>query len=567
MAAHPVRAAAHGRERLRPAGRAAGAPRHRRRRAGVGGHRARVADPRDDRDRVHRRRPLGDREPARVEGRRRAARDRRLRNGVLVAHVSAELPDRRREGRPVVRGRARRASAGPGHRERGRGARPHAGPHDHRGGCRDRAPARAAARAGVRSRAGLPLRPSAAARRDHQPHPHRAGLVTLAGVQALDGVKVVDLATVLAGPGLARHLADFGAEVVKVERPEGDTTRGMGWRDPRDDETLMWKIVGRGKRTVVLDLKTPDGVEAMLALCDWADVAVENMRPGTMERLGLGPGVLHARNPGLVLVRVTGFGQEGPYARRPGFATIAEAMSGLAGLSGEPDGAPLLPPIALTDEITALAGAFAAMVALRHRDRTGEGQVVDVSLLDTMLQMMGPLPAAYAALGYVQPRLGSGIPYSTPRGTYRCSDGVWVAVSASSESVARRVLELFGIADDPRFATFADRMTHRDALEQAAAAWIGGRPSADVLAAFESAQAAIAPVYSMADVVADRHLEERGSLVEVDGVLMQGPAARLSRTPAHIRHAGRPVGSDTEAVLRELGLAPPEREPPRGGSE
>jgi crotonobetainyl-CoA:carnitine CoA-transferase CaiB-like acyl-CoA transferase len=401
-------------------------------------------------------------------------------------------------------------------------------------------------------------------------------------VRALDGLKVVDLATVLAGPGVTRHLADFGADVVKVEGPNGDTTRDMGWRDPRDGQTLMWKIVGRGKRTVMLDLKSSSGLDAMLRLAEWADVVVENMRPGTIERLGLGPDVLLDRNPGLVLVRVSGFGQEGPYARRPGFATIAEAMSGLAGLSGEPDGAPLLPPIALTDEITALAGAFATLVALRHRDRTGEGQVVDVSLLDSVLQMMGPLPAAYAATGYLQPRLGSGIPYSTPRGTYRCADGVWVAVSASSESVARRVLELFGIADDPRFASFGDRMAHRDALERAAVEWIGARPSGEVLTAFEEAQAAIAPVYSMADLVADPHVRERGSLIEVDGVLMQAPVARLSRTPGHIRHAGRLPGADTDAVLRELGLEPggneapgsegygsgpePGREPPRGGS-
>jgi crotonobetainyl-CoA:carnitine CoA-transferase CaiB-like acyl-CoA transferase len=316
----------------------------------------------------------------------------------------------------------------------------------------------------------------------------------------------------------------------------------------------------------------------MLRLAEWADVVVENMRPGTLERLGLGPDVLQSRNPGLVLVRVSGFGQDGPYARRPGFATIAEAMSGLAGLMGEPDGAPLLPPIALTDEITALAGAFATMVALRHRDRTGEGQVVDVNLLESVLQMMGPLPAAYATHGYLQPRLGSGIPYSTPRGTYRCADGVWVAVSSSSDSVARRVLEVLGIADDARFATFGARMEHRDELERAAGEWIAARPSSEVLAAFEQAEAAIAPVYSMADVVADPHVKERAALVEVDGVLMQAPVARLSRTPGQIRHAGRMPGADTDAVLRELGLLdshePVEtevtetgREPPRGGSE
>ncbi|HEY7138408.1 MAG TPA: CoA transferase [Acidimicrobiia bacterium] len=405
-------------------------------------------------------------------------------------------------------------------------------------------------------------------------------------MQALAGLKVVDLSTVLAGPGIGRHLADFGAEVVKVEGPGGDTTRNMGWRDPRDGQTLMWKLVGRGKRVVSLDLKSGTGREALGRLADWADVLIENMRPGTLERLGFGPDVLTARNPRLVVVRVSGFGQEGPYARRPGFATIAEAMSGLSDLSGEPDGAPLLPPIALTDEVTALAGAFATMVALRHRDATGEGQVVDVSLLETVLQLMGPLPAAYAAHGYLQPRLGSGIPYSTPRGTYRCADGVWVAISASSDTVAARVLALLGLADDARFATFESRMQHRDDLERATAAWIAQRASDVVLAEFDRVEAAIARVNTMADVVADPHIRERGVLVDVDGVLMQSPVARLSRTPAHIRHAGRPAGSDTDAVLRELGLADadgaPEpcardaardgqtvsgREPPRGGSE
>lgn len=386
-------------------------------------------------------------------------------------------------------------------------------------------------------------------------------------VQALAGVKVLDMASVFAAPGAARHLADFGADVVKVEPPAGDTTRHMGWRDPRDGESLMWKIVGRNKRAVVLDLKTDAGMDALLRLVEWADVLVENMRPGTLERLGLAPDTLLARNPGLVVLRVSGFGQDGPYARRPGFATIAEAMSGFAGLSGEPDGAPLLPPIALTDEITALAGAFAVMVALHHRDRTGDGQVVDVNLLETMLQTMGALPAAYASLGYLQPRLGAGIPYSTPRGTYRCADGVWVAVSTSTDSVARRVTELLGVAHDERFATFAGRIEHREELEQLARDWIAKRPSSEVLDAFERAEAAIAPVYSMADVVADPHVRARQALVEVDGVLMQAPVARLSRTPARIRHAGRPLGADTAEVLDVLDAPDSGREPSRGGSE
>src|SRR6185503_19192789 len=244
-----------------------------------------------------------------------------------------------------------------------------------------------------------------------------------------------------------------------------------------------------------------------------------------------------ARNPGLVLLRVTGFGQDGPYAQRPGFATMAEAMSGFAAINGEPDGPPLLPPIALTDEVAALAGAFAVMVALRHRDRGGEGQVIDVNLLESMLQMMSALPSASAHLGYEQPRLGSGIPYTVPRGTYRCSDGVWIAISTSAESVAHRVLELIGIGGDPRFASFEGRAAHREELDAIVSRWIADRPSAEVFAAFEGAEAAIAPVYRMGDLLADPHVIERDVVIEVDGVRMQGATARLSRTPAVVRHA------------------------------
>jgi crotonobetainyl-CoA:carnitine CoA-transferase CaiB-like acyl-CoA transferase len=370
--------------------------------------------------------------------------------------------------------------------------------------------------------------------------------------QALAGLKVIDMATVFAGPGAARHLADFGADVVKVEAPEGDGVRRMGWFPPEGGDSYTWKLLGRNKRAVVLDLKTTDGRDALLRLAESADVLVENFRPGTIERLGLGPDVLLARNPRLVVLRVTGFGQDGPYASKPGFATIAEAMSGFAAINGEPDGAPLLPPIALTDEVTALAGAFAVMVALRERDRSGQGQVVDVNLLESMLQMMSALPAAAAHLDYDQPRLGSGIPYSVPRGTYCCADGRWIAISTSSESVAHRVLALLGIADDPRFATFESRAAHREELDSVVAAWVGARSSEEVLAAFDAAQAAIGPVYSMRDLMADPHVLERSVFVDVDGVVMQAPVARLSRTPGEVRHAGRALGADTEQVLDEL---------------
>jgi crotonobetainyl-CoA:carnitine CoA-transferase CaiB-like acyl-CoA transferase len=365
----------------------------------------------------------------------------------------------------------------------------------------------------------------------------------------LADLRVVDCATVVAGPGCARYLADFGADVIKVERPDGgDTTRAMGWRDPSDDVALWWKLAGRGKRSVVLDLKDPGGLAAMRRLCATADVLIENFRPGTLERLGLHPDDLLAANPRLVVTRVSGFGQDGPYADRPGFATLAEAMSGFAAINGEPDGAPLLPPIALTDEVTALVAAFATMVAVH----SGQGQVVDVNLLESLFQLMGPLISAHHLLGYAQPRLGSGIPYSVPRGTYRTADDRWVAISTSAESVAARVMALVGAGDDERFATFAGRIAHREEVDALVADWVGARDHDTVLAAFADAEAAIAPVMTMADIAGDPHYAERGSIVEVDGVPMQGLIARLSATPGAIRWAGRPLGVDTDAVLGEL---------------
>ncbi len=356
----------------------------------------------------------------------------------------------------------------------------------------------------------------------------------------LRGVRVLDLATVIAGPGAARYLADYGADVLKIERPDGgDSTRGMGAPDPADGTSLYWKLVSRNKRCATIDLKSDDGRATLLSLVADAHVVIENFRPGTLERLGLGPDVLLARNPRLVITRVTGFGQDGPYAGRPGFATIAEAMSGFASLNGEPDGGPLLPPIALTDEVTALAAAFATMTALW----SGVGQVVDVNLLESLFQCMGPLASAYAATGYLQPRLGSGIPYSVPRGTWRCSDGKWVAVSTSAESVAARVMELIGLGDRMDLATFNGRIAARDELDQRMAEWCGARTLPEVLDAFEAAHAAAAPVYDMADIATDPHYAHRGAIVDVDGVRMQGLIAQLSATPGAVRWAGPALGA------------------------
>ncbi|MFT6391951.1 MAG: crotonobetainyl-CoA:carnitine CoA-transferase CaiB-like acyl-CoA transferase [Ilumatobacter sp.] len=352
------------------------------------------------------------------------------------------------------------------------------------------------------------------------------------------------MSTVIAGPNCARYLADFGADVIKVERPGGDSLRNMAWRDPRDGTGLWWKLANRNKRTVVLDLKDEADRDVFLGLIDEADVLVENSRPGTMERIGLGPDVLLQRRPSLVMTRVSGFGQTGPYATRPGFATIAEAMSGFAALNGEPEGAPLLPPIALTDEVTALAAAFATMVALH----SGVGQVVDANLLETMFHLMGPLVSLYGLSGEQQPRLGAGLPYTVPRGTYRCTDEKWVAISSSSDSVAARVMELIGVAHDERFATFSGRSQHRDELEALMTAWCAERTQDAVLTAFTEAEAAIGPVMDMEDIANDPHYAQRGAIENLDGTPMQSMIARLSATPGALRWAGRELDADGDEI-------------------
>ena len=357
----------------------------------------------------------------------------------------------------------------------------------------------------------------------------------------LADLKVVDISTIFAGPHCGRYLADFGADVVKVEQPSGDSSRNIGWR-AADGETLWWKLANRGKRAITLDLKDEDDLETLKRMLSVSDVLVENLRPGKLEALGLIPDELIATNPKLTITRVTGFGQSGPYRDRPGFATLAEAMSGFSSMSGEAGGAPLLPPIALTDEVTGLAAAFATMVAVH----AGGGQTVDVNLLETMMQIMGPLISAWHTEGYLQPRLGSGIAYSVPRGTYQASDGGWIAVSTSSDALAQRVMELIGVGDDERFQTFDGRIANREEVDRLMAEWVRQRTLSEALESFEAAQAAAAPVLNVGELSSDRHVAERGSLVEVDGVVMQSLIAQLSKTPGRVRWAGRSLGADNE---------------------
>jgi len=373
----------------------------------------------------------------------------------------------------------------------------------------------------------------------------------------LADVRVLDVSTLFAGPLAATFLGDFGADVIKVEHPrKPDAARNHG--PAKDGVNLWWKTLGRNKRTVTVDLAEPAGAELLLALTREADVLVENFRPGTLERWGLGPEELHAVNPRLVLARVTAFGQFGPYASRPGFGTLAEAMSGFAALTGEPDGPPTLPPFGLADGIAALATAYAIMIALR----AGVGQVIDTAIIEPILMLLGGQVTAYDQLGVVQPRTGNRSVNNAPRNVYRTLDGAWLAVSTSSQSIAERVMRLVGrpdVVDEPWFASGHQRAQHADELDAAVSTWIAARPAGEVVAEFEKAQAAVARVNDVRGVLADPQYQALGTVQTVDDeelgpVRMQNVMFRMSETPGRIRWPGRPHGADTDEVLASIGV-------------
>ena len=379
-------------------------------------------------------------------------------------------------------------------------------------------------------------------------------------MSALEGLRVVDASTLFAGPMAAMHLGDMGAEVVKVEHPSRpDPARGHG--PSKDGQNLWWKTLGRNKRTVAIDLHTDGGRDAFLRLARRADVVIENFRPGTLERWGLDYAALSADNPGLILARVTGFGQIGPYNRRPGFGTLAEAMSGFASSTGEPDGPPTLPPFGLADGIASLATAYAIMVALHARHRDGKGQEVDVAIIEPILAMLGPQITRWDQLGTVQPRTGNRSVNNAPRNAYRTADGSWVAVSTSAQSIAERVVALVGrseLADEEWFSTGAGRAEHADLLDEAVGGWIGRHSRDEVVAAFEQAEAAVAPIYDPSDIVADPQFNALGTIHRIHDddlgdMAMQGPLFRLSRDDATIAFTGRAHGADTDDVMGDLG--------------
>ncbi len=377
----------------------------------------------------------------------------------------------------------------------------------------------------------------------------------------LEGLRVIEFATIVAGPSTGKYLADFGAEVVKVEHPKtGDTTRNLGFKD--SGVALWWKIVGRNKKPVTLNLSHPQGQEIARRLCADADVLIENFRPGTLERWGLGPDVLAGTNPRLVVLRISGFGQTGPYAHKPGFGTLAESISGVAHVSGFPDGPPMLPSIALADEVAGLVGAYAVMTALHERERSGRGQVIDASLYESLFQITGPLVAAYDRLGVVMGRIGNRIAYSAPRNAYRTSDDRWVGVSGTAQSVTERLFRAIGrpeLIADPRFATNNDRLAHIEELDDVIGSWISSHTLDEVMEAFEREEAAAAPIYDASQIAADPQYAARETIVTVDDdelgpMRMQNVTPRLSRTPGRIRHAGLPLGAANEEVYGKLGI-------------
>tara|TARA_Y100001934_G_scaffold55960_1_gene69046 strand:- start:1062 stop:2267 length:1206 start_codon:yes stop_codon:yes gene_type:complete len=387
--------------------------------------------------------------------------------------------------------------------------------------------------------------------------------MTTPSKHALNGIRVIDAATVIAGPTIGMLLGDFGADVIKVEHPRGDVLRTTGAQ--KDDVGLWFKMANRNKRCVTLCLSKPKGADLFKEMIKNTDVLIENFRTGTMENWGLGWEDLKAINPRLVMVRVTGFGQTGPYKKRPGFGTVAEVFSGFANITGEKDGPPTLPNFGLADGIAAAYGTFATMFALYHRDAQGsdEGQFIDLSIYEPIFQVLGPQPLAYDQLGVIAQRMGNRSDNNAPRNTYETRDGKWVAISTNSPAIVTRVLTLCGGADaanDPRFQTPAGRVEHIEEVDGMVADWIKQRDQKEVLAAFEEAEAAIGPAYDIAQIFDDPQYQARNDIVALDDedlgqIRMTGAFPVMSETPAAIRHAGPRKGQHNDDIYKgELGL-------------
>ena len=379
----------------------------------------------------------------------------------------------------------------------------------------------------------------------------------------LRGLRVVDMSRLVAGNTLTQMLGDFGADVVKVEPPTGDTLRA--WKVRGIDTN--WKILGRGKRSLCLDFRHAEAKGVLERLAASADVLVESFRPGTLEEMGLAPERLLAGNPKLILVRISGWGQDGPYRRRPGFGTLVEGMSGFASMNGFEDREPLLPPMYLADSVAGLQGVGAVMIALREVEvNGGSGQVIDLPLLDPLFTILGPQAANYQLTGEPKPRTGNRSTNSAPRNAYQTKDGRWVCLSASTQGMTERLLRSIDRADlidDPRFRTNADRLRNYEELDAVIAAFIAERTQDENVAFFDAAEVTIGPIYDISQIVNDPHVRARGLLRDVPDAdmgtfPMHAVAVRLSETPGLIENPAPRLGEHTDEVMDEIGYSPAE---------
>jgi formyl-CoA transferase len=383
------------------------------------------------------------------------------------------------------------------------------------------------------------------------------------GAGPLAGLKVLELGQLIAGPFAARTLADFGAEVIKIETPDGgDPLRK--WRLLKDGTSVWWQVQSRNKRSLALDLREAEGQAVVRQLAAEADVLIENFRPGAMEGWGLGPDALLAANPRLVMLRISGYGQSGPYRNRPGFGVVAEAMGGLRHLTGEPGRVPVRVGVSIGDTLAALHGVIGVLLALHHRNASGRGQVIDVALYEAVFNCMESLLPEYAAFGAVRGPAGSALPGIAPTNAYRCQDGAYALIAGNGDSIFRRLMTLIGredLANDPALADNAGRVARGAELDAAIGAWTAQRPVDDVLAALAQAAVPAGRIYTIADIAADPHYQARGMLQQVrmdDGstLAVPGVVPKLSLTPGGHRRNAPTLGQDTDAVLREIGLTP-----------
>lgn len=375
----------------------------------------------------------------------------------------------------------------------------------------------------------------------------------------LSGIRVLDLSRLVAGNMVSLQLADHGAEVIKIEDPKiGDPLRA--WRVK--GMSLHWKVYARNKKSLALSLRPREGRDLLLDLAATSQVLIENFRPGTLEEMGIGPEQLHARNPKLIIVRVSGFGQDGPYRDRPGFGTLVEAMSGFASKNGYGDRPPVLPPLALADMVAGLYGAYAVMIALRVVEQGGKGQVIDLPLLDPIISILGPDAATYRVTGELPARTGSRSLTTSPRNVYGTSDGRFIAISASIQAMAERLFRAIGRADmidDPRFRTNTDRVRNIDACDGVVEDFIAARTLEENMRIFQQAEVTATPVYDIDQLMDDPHVGARGVLVEAPdaeagSVVMHNVIPRLADTPGALRSAAPVLGQHTAALLAGIGV-------------